>query len=223
MLGTRWMPDYTFDQNIQTIDVDCSHLLPEFRTLGTKAAPSDLDTIAVQAKLDAIVEASTGQPTVVYTEYVERIVPMLVDALTAAGLRVGLYTGEDKTGLDLFLTGQADVLIGSSAIATGVDGLQDVASRLVIASLPWTAAGFEQLVGRLYRQGQNATQVDVIVPLTVAETTEDRWSWCRTRWNRIQWKQSIADAAVDGVVPEGHLPSADRAARDVAAWLARTE
>ena len=72
------------------------------------------------------------------------------------GWKVGFYTGDDKTGLEGFLNGDIDVLIGSSAIGTGVDGLQQVCNRLIVNVLPWTAAEFEQLKGRIYRQGQLA-------------------------------------------------------------------
>jgi hypothetical protein len=41
-----------------------------------------------------------------------------------------------------------------AAVATGVDGLQQVCNRLIINVLPWTHAEFEQLIGRIYRQGQ---------------------------------------------------------------------
>ena len=34
---------------------------------------------------------------------------MLYDALTAKGLKVGLYTGGDKSGLEGFLEGDVDV------------------------------------------------------------------------------------------------------------------
>jgi hypothetical protein len=60
----------------------------------------------------------------------------LRDALTADGWRVGFFTGDDKSGLDGFLRGDVDVLIGSSAIGTGVDGLQDVCERLIVNVLP---------------------------------------------------------------------------------------
>ncbi len=41
--------------------------------------------------------------------------------------------------------------------------------------------------------------------------------------HRLEFKKSIADAAVDGVVPEGHLRTPAQAYQDVMAWLARLE
>jgi len=35
--------------------------------------------------------------------------------------------------------------------------------------MPWTAAEYEQLKGRIYRQGQTSDKVTVIIPTTYAE------------------------------------------------------
>src|SRR5260370_17403692 len=40
---------------------------------------------------------------------------------------------------------------------------------------------------------------------------------------RLRFKKSIADAAVDGVVPEGHLRTPAQAYQDVMAWLERLD
>ena len=49
---------------------------------------------------------------------------MLAKAVQEAGFKVGVFNGENKTGLELFKQGKVDVLIGSSALGTGVNGLQ---------------------------------------------------------------------------------------------------
>src|SRR5262245_24316684 len=159
----------------------------------------------------------------VSTHYVQGIDRLLRDALVAAGWKVGFYTGEDKSGLVGFLKGEVDVLIGSSAIGTGVDGLQRVCNRLIVNVLPWTAAEFEQFKGRIYRQGQAKGGVTMILPLTFAEVHGQRWSWCTSKMQRLRFKKSIADAAVDGVVPEGHLRTPAQAYQDVMAWLERLD
>jgi hypothetical protein len=61
------------------------------------------------------------------------------------------------------------------------------------------------------------------VPLTYAEVNGQRWSWCASKMQRLRFKKSIADAAVDGVVPEGHLRTPAQAYQDVIAWLERLE
>jgi len=38
--------------------------------------------------------------------------------------------------------------------------------------------------------------------------------WCESKMQRLRFKKSIADAAVDGIVPEGHLRSPAQAYQD---------
>ena len=162
--------------------------------------------------------------TLIYTYYIDGIDRMLRDALTEDGWKVGFYTGEDKSGKDAFINGDLDVLIATAAIGTGVDGLQHVCNRLIVNVLPWTRAEFDQLLGRIYRQGQlSKEEVTIILPLTFALVNGQRWSWCESKMQRLAFKKSIADAAVDGVVPEGHLRSPAQALQDVMAWLSRLE
>jgi superfamily II DNA or RNA helicase len=235
--GTRWMPDYPTAVSLITDPIDCSDLVDEVRALGRHPHPAEIERILLAAKLPSIIEACRKGKTLIYTEYVDGIVGKIRDALEAEGLRVGVFTGDDKTGLEKFIghrfnvqsgqptklpkEDQVDVLIGSSAIGTGVDGLQHVCDRLVFATLPWTAAGYQQVVGRIHRQGQTASKIDVVVPVTSAEVGEEVWSWCKTRMDRINFKRSLADAAVDGVVPEYRIVDPHKAATAAAAWLAR--
>jgi SAM-dependent methyltransferase len=115
------------------------------------------------------------------------------------------------------------VLVASSRIGTGVDGLQHVCKKLIINCLPWTNAEYEQLVGRIYRQGSRFDKVDVIIPVTFAYVNGERWSYCESKLHRLQYKKSIADAAVDGVVPEGNLRTPSQAQQDIMRWLERLE
>ncbi|MBK8236112.1 MAG: hypothetical protein IPK74_11180 [Deltaproteobacteria bacterium] len=119
--------------------------------------------------------------------------------------------------------GAVDVLIASSRIATGVDGLQYVCNRLIINVLPWTNAEYEQLRGRLWRQGSRFEKVTVVIPVTYALVNGERWSYCESKLQRLEYKKSIADAAVDGVVPEGNLRTPAQAQQDIMGWLARLE
>jgi Hypothetical methyltransferase/Helicase conserved C-terminal domain len=131
-----------------------------------------------------------------------------------------------KTSLVLrFKTRKVDVLIGSSALGTGVDGLQYVCNRLIVACLPWTSAGYEQLLGRIYRQGSTFHDVEVFIPQVVLRNGADEWSWDRQRLARIHYKKTLADAAVDGAVPEAKLASPElmlaEAKKALAAWIER--
>ncbi len=224
-LGTRWMPDYTKGgRQLQqrTVEVDCSDFLEEIRALPKGASPLELEKLLTQARLPTIVaELQHGRRTLLYTHYVEGVDKLLYDAVRDAGFTAGFYTGTDKGGLAPFLDGQLDVLIGSSSIGTGVDGLQHVCDHLVVNILPWTNAEFEQLKGRIWRQGQGSKRVEVVIPVTHADAGGERWSYCESKLNRLRYKKSIADAAVDGVVPEGNLRTPAQAQRDLMAWLDR--
>jgi superfamily II DNA or RNA helicase len=223
-LGTRWRPNYAASLETQLVDVDCTEFLPEIRQLGKDHSPLEMERILTRVRLPSILShLSPGKPTLIYTHYVQEIDRMLYDAIAARGFRVGFFTGDLKDGLDAFREGRLDVLIGSSAVGTGVDGLQKVCSQLIINALPWTNAEYEQLIGRIWRQGQSETQVKVVIPVTFAEINGTRWSYCDTKLRRIQYKKSIADAAVDGVVPEGNLRSPAQAQRDMLLWLERLE
>jgi superfamily II DNA or RNA helicase len=220
-LGIRWMPDYKkmlgYECKEESVEVDCATFLDDIRALGGKGSPLALEQILTRARLPAI-RQSVQRKTLIYSYYIEGIDRLLRDALLEDGWTVGFYTGDDKSGKEAFIDGDLDVLIATAAIGTGVDRLQHVCNRLIINVLLWTRAEYDQLLGRIYRQGQrNKKEVTVIVPLTSAVVNGERWSWCESKMQRLAFKKSIADAAVDGVVPEGHLRSPAQAYQDVLA------
>lgn len=247
--GVRWLPDYPTTLAVPLRpEVEVSHLTEEIlQVRRTSRTPLALEQVLLTAKLPMIVKTCMdahrqGRKTLVYTEFVDGIADVLLAELQLAGLRVGLYTGADKTGLDPFLGSdrsaeplrkipageQVDVLIGTSTIGTGVDGLQDVADLLIFATLPWTSAAYTQIIGRLWRQGQKSVQVDVVVPTTYIDTHPDeqgrtRWSYCDARWARIRFKKSMADAAVDGIIPTGQLESDAAMTKKMLTWIHRLE
>ena len=220
-LGVRWMPDYAPRLIEERPEVDCSEYIDEIRTLG-KAAILSLEQILTRARLPEI-RRRIKPKTLIYTMLIKGIDRILHEALTEDGWKVGFYTGDDKSGLEGFLEGDVDVLIGTSAIGTGIDRLQLVCDQLIVNVMPWTAAEYEQLKGRIYRQGQTSDKVTVIIPTTYADVGGERWSWCESKWQRVKFKKSLADAAVDGVVPEGHLRSPAQAYSDAMKWLERLD
>jgi hypothetical protein len=221
-LGIRWMPEYNLSYQQLEIPVDCEEFIQDIRALGRNGTPLELEKILTRARLP-IIRRHIQPKTLIYTHYIQGIDKLLRDALTEDGWNVGFYTGEEKSGPEGFLSGNIDVLIGSSAIGTGVDGLQQVCNQLIINVLPWTHAEFEQLKGRIYRQGQRQDKVTLIIPLTYADVNGQHWSWCDSKMQRLRFKKSIADAAVDGIVPEGHLRTPSQAYQDIMAWLERLE
>ena len=203
--GLRHRPVYAQAVETRHLPVDGGPVLDRLRGV----RPGDvlgLEQAVLEAKLPVIKEL-LRPGTLVFTPFVTGVVDRLRAAAAAAGLKAGLFTGDDKSGFEPFLAGAVDVLIGSAPVGTGVDRLQEVANRLVFASLPWTSAEYDQVVGRLHRQGAAFATVEVFVPLVELRAGDRTWSWDRQRLDRIRYKRTLADAAVDGVIPEGKLPS----------------
>ncbi len=225
LFGIRYRPQYA--QTIETTlhDIPGADYLSRLRKL-KKGAILDLERVLLDAKLATIVGA-LKKGTLIYTHYLTGLITPLRRAIEKAGFTVGVFTGKDKSGLQPFIKGKVDVLIGSVPVGTGVDGLQYVCNRLIIVSLPWTSAEYEQLVGRLYRQGSVFEKVEVIIPQVTLSHNGDMWSWDKLRLHRIQYKKTLADAALDGVIPEGELASPDtmfkQAREALQAWITRVE
>lgn len=203
-----------------TIPVDCTNLVEEIRERGTSILK--MVKILTRARIPKIVSEVTPK-TIIYTHYVEGIVNQLQAALEASGWSVGFHLGGDKSGRNDFINGSTDVLIASSAMSVGVDGFQRICNRLILNIPPWTSAELEQLEGRLNRQGQVCDSLTIITPVTYGVDRGEHWSWDEGRLARLQNKQTIADAAVDGVMPEGQLRSESQAFRDLRSWLERLE
>ena len=226
-LGTRWKPNYKtqLDESHRP-EIDCAPYLDEIREMG-RGTVLKLEQILTKIRIPTIIEnIERGKKALIYTHYVEGIADQLRDALKKAGFRVGLFIGgEDDSDLTEFLKkdGEIEVLVASSRVSTGVDGLQHVCDRLIINSLPWTNAEYEQLRGRLWRQGSRFEKVTVVIPVTFAVVNGERWSYCESKLQRLRYKKSIADAAVDGVVPEGNLRTPAQAQQDIMDWLSRLE
>lgn len=225
LYGIRYRPEYKQTIETEFKEIQANEYLPKL-TKVRKGAILDLERVLLDAKLETIL-ASLKKGTLIYTHYLTGLVTPLREAIEKAGFKVGLFTGEDKSGLELFKKGKVDILIGSVPVGTGVDGLQYVCNRMIVLSLPWTNAEYEQLIGRLYRQGSIFEKVEIIVPQVVLEHNGDIWSWDKMRMNRIQYKKTLADAAMDGVIPEGELSSPEmmfkKAREALQTWIQRIE
>jgi hypothetical protein len=225
-LGTRWKPDYKIQLDVKKEEIDCGSDLDEIRAVG-RGTVLELEQVLMRLRTPTILKHLVpGEKAIVYTHYVDGIAAPLREAIESAGFRAGMLTGDtDGEHLVEFLKpdGKVDVLVSSSRIGTGVNGLQYVCRKLIINCLPWTNAEYEQLVGRLFRQGSKFDHVEVIIPVTFAMVKGQRWSYCESKLNRLEYKKSIADAAVDGVVPEGNLRTPTQAQQDIMDWLTRLE
>jgi hypothetical protein len=180
--GVRYVPQYEMELHERPVEILALDLAERLQSVGKGVLA--IEIVLTEAKLDAIVElAKPG--TLIFSQFVDTIFPMIRERLIGKGFRVGTFNGEDKSGLEAFKTRKVDVLIGSSALGTGVDGLQFVCNRLIVNCLPWTSAGYEQLLGRIYRQGSTFHDVEVFIPQVVLQNGADDWSWDRQRLARI--------------------------------------
>lgn len=214
--GIRYVPRYEQQLIKRPEIIDGSAWLPQLQNL----RPRDLllmEQTLLKAKLQHL-NKWVRRGTLIYTQYVEGIVDPVRIAVEQMGLRVAVFTGKERISLDEFKIAfeeqEVDVLIGSSPIGTGVDGLQFLLDRLIFLTLPWSQAEYEQIVGRLWRQGSKFHKVEVIIPQVVLrEERAGQWSWDDLRLRCIEYKQTLADAAVDGTIPKGGLPSRNELCR----------
>ena len=216
-IGLRWMPNYEMKLTKTIIDIDCSHITQDIKDLGKHPTPLELEKILTRVKIETI-KKNIEPKTLIYTHYLDDIASYIKEELEKEGWTVGMFTGEDKSGLNEFINGTTDVLIGSRTIGTGVNGLQDVCKKVIINSLPWTHAEFEQLIGRVYRQGQKH-DVEIIIPLTEGTVNGKNWSWCKSRYERIKFKKTVGDAAVDGVIPSEEIRTETQVLEDLIKWI----
>ena len=225
-LGTRWKPNYAAQLEVLKPEVDCVDQLDQIRAIA-RGTTLDMEKALTRIRIPTIIDhIEPGQKTLIYSYYVDGIIGPLRDAVKAAGFRPGLFTGgTNSSDLEAFKDpkGSVDVLIASSTVSTGVDGLQHVCNKLIINVLPWTNAEYEQLCARVWRQGTKFKKVTVVIPVTFAYVNGERWSYCESKLHRLEYKKSIADAAVDGVVPEGNLRTEAQAQQDIMSWLERLE
>ena len=170
------------------------------------------------ARIPEIVRLIDGQ-TIIYTEYVEDIIQHLSKAVDNAGYSYALYTGFDRSGLTRFLNNKVQVLIASRPLSVGVDGLQHICNRLIINTLPWTNAQYQQLIGRLVRKGQ----IRDVVHVYLIKASIGGYQYDDLKWKRIQFKRTLADCAVDGRLPEKNLVTPQQAAMEAVKWLERLE
>jgi len=225
-ISVRHKPEYGIQEDRQFFDID-AEWPPGTESRELISNPLKAEEILTQIRIPKILELIDG-PTVIYTEYVgssddsrsRRIIDMLKDAVEGAGHSVAIYTGEDHSGKDLFISGKRDVLIASRPIAVGVNGLQYRTNRLIINTLPWTNANYQQLIGRFIRYGQKAEKVHVYI----IRVSLDGWRYDEQfKWRRILVKKTIAECAVDGIIPKKHLVSPETATKSAVDWLKRLE
>lgn len=224
--GLRYKPKPSRTVNERLVKINGDHLRDVVLNL-PKSAVLDFESIFVDLKLDAVKQDIT-RGTLIYTHYITGIADKIGAFVKSMGLSIGYYTGDDKTGLDSFICGKVDVLIGSEPVGTGVDGIQGVCNKIIKICLPWTSAGNDQLDGRVDRQGSIFSNVDIIIPQVVISLDKgNEWSWDKRRYNIVKFKSTLSDLALDGIVPKDLLPSKEKlmedARKELKEWVTRIE
>ena len=179
-----------------------------------------LEKILLKLKLEHI-KPFLKPKTILYTYYTDgdRIPRLIAKYIKNLGYKCALYIGEQdiderEKSKQSFVKGNTDILIASRTIGTGVDGLQKVCNRMIILTLPWTDSEYTQLKGRIYRQGSKFGSVDIIIPQVKINLGNKEWSWDIQRLKLIRQKRSLADAAVDGIIPKKNIPSIKKLCSD---------
>jgi reverse gyrase len=183
--GLRYIPNYGISVNEELIEIDGQHLSDRIIRI-PRGAVVDFERVLIETKLDGIKD-KIKKGTLIYTHYVTELSHLIGEYVKDLGFSIGYYTGENKSGLRPFKEGKIDVLIGSAPIGTGVDGIQYVCNTLIPICLPWTSSEYDQLVGRVNRQGSNFDHVNIYIPQVVINVDDDIWSWDKRRYNIIKY------------------------------------
>ena len=223
--GIRYIPKYNIilkeltGKNTENLNIDGESLVESLKSNNSKDYLG-LEKILLEPKLESI-KKSLKPKTILYTYFTDdnKIPHQIAKFVRSQGYSVGFYIGEQSTeerevSKDSFVKGSTDILIASRTIGTGVDGLQNVCNRMVLLTLPWTDSEYTQLKGRIYRQGSKFGDVEIIIPQVYVDLDDQRWSWDKQRLQLIRDKRTLADAAVDGIIPSKHIPSREKLCSD---------
>ena len=204
LYGFRYVPDYKINCIEEKVDIDGTKELAEKLVGFENSEVGDIEGHMIQVKYEGIRYHIKKYRTIIYTQFIKNILPRIKEELRKDGISFREYTGEiDSVERDSIVSDFAqhkfDVILASSPITTGVDGLQKICDTIIILSLPWTNAEYVQLVGRINRQGSEFGSVRIVVPQVKIEMNNGKeWSWDDKRFRIIKTKRTLSDAVVDG-------------------------
>jgi len=211
--GIRMNPGKLPRTEIRLNEVDATPLLPQIVRATKRGSFHDIEQLLVPTKIKSLsAMLKHGRKTVIFITYIKQTLKPLCSWLSSNKFSFSVFTGDEKEAqdegfrdsLDEFIRGDSEVLVATIQCAgTGIDGLQSVCNRAVFFQLPWTSTDFEQAIGRLDRDGTNFDSIIIHIPITdISLPDGQRWSWCRSKLDRIESKRDIAKAAVDGEIPD---------------------
>ena len=175
----RYVQDASFDQAVFDKGASAADELARTILSGTF-----LERGQAARELDLRLRQATG---IAKAPFVAELVRMLVDSGERVllggwhravydiwrdrlrGLRVAMFTGSEspsqkEAARKAFQDGQLDVLIMSLRSGAGTNGLQFASSCCVLGEMDWSPKVHEQFIGRLARDGQEAS-VQVFIPV----------------------------------------------------------
>ena len=213
--GFRYIPQYPMTRSEKIIKIN--HSIPFdkdiYSMLKSKNSTKwcELDKMLADIKFKMMIDQNLINPgrTIVYTNYVTEIVDNISKTATANGVSHYLFTGEDKDDYNpcsAKANGKMDrdIIIGSKPISTGVDGLQHCCDTIIIIGMPYTFAEYEQLAGRVYRQG-SAFKDAKIIRLNVTMKSKNGMTDIdldQRRFEIVDNKKKLCRAVVDGDIKE---------------------
>ena len=204
LYGFRYVPDYKINCIEEKVDIDGTKELAEKLVGFENSEVGDIEGHMIQVKYEGIRSHIKKYRTIIYTQFIKNILPRIKEELRKDCITFREYTGEiDSVERDSIVSDFAqhkfDVILASSPITTGVDGLQKICDTIIILSLPWTNAEYVQLVGRINRQGSEFGSVKIVVPqVKIKMNNGKEWSWDDKRFRIIKTKRTLSDAVVDG-------------------------
>lgn len=204
LYGFRYVPDYKINCIEEKVDIDGTKELAEKLVGFENSEVGDIEGHMISVKYEGIRSHIKKYRTIIYTQFIKNILPRIKEELRKDGITFREYTGEiDSVERDSIVSDFAqhkfDVILASSPITTGVDGLQKICDTIIILSLPWTNAEYVQLVGRINRQGSEFGSVRIVVPQVKIKLNNGKeWSWDDKRFRIIKTKRTLSDAVVDG-------------------------
>ena len=204
LYGFRYVPDYKINCIEEKVDIDGTKDLAEKLVGFENSEVGDIEGHMIQVKYEGIRSHIKKYRTIIYTQFIKNILPRIKEELIKDGITFREYTGEiDSVERDSIVSDFAqhkfDIILASSPITTGVDGLQKICDTIIILSLPWTNAEYVQLVGRINRQGSEFGSVRIVVPqVKIKMNNGKEWSWDDKRFRIIKTKRTLSDAVVDG-------------------------
>lgn len=202
IVGFRFIPNYGINVNEKFIEINGNELVEGIINSKTFI---DIESLLIDKKLDSkqiIDELTSG--TIVYCQYKKEIINKIINKLNDLNISYTKYTGDENNeerelNKKKFINKRVNILLASSPISTGVNGLQEVSNKIIVLSYPWTGAEWDQLVGRINRQGSSFDKVTIIHPQVYINLKDNsEWNYDKRRWNVIKNKKTLSDVVVDG-------------------------